>query len=195
MLVSEVFYSLQGEGCHQGRAAAFIRFFGCDLDCDFCDEPLHRTEQHKKTINELLTTIKEWPTRYVILTGGEPSLEDRNELILELQDQGYEVAVETNGYEPEHIRCADWITYSPKDWNAVNLEPFFDEIKLICDTDSDRDQIHQIAKGTQKPVLVQPKFLIDPLLSQANAAFCHQLILESPRLRLSLGLQRFLRFK
>jgi len=195
MLVSEVFYSLQGEGCNQGRAAAFVRFFGCDLACDFCDEPLHRTQQTKQSADEVFAQISGWPTRYVILTGGEPSLEDRNDFIKYLQLRGYEVAVETNGYEPEHIRCANWVTYSPKDWSKVNLEPFFDEIKLICDVGSEVREIVEISKGTDKPVLIQPKCLPDRGQSDANAAFCHQTILAHPNLRLSLGLQRFLRFK
>ncbi|OGG99079.1 MAG: hypothetical protein A2600_00535 [Candidatus Lambdaproteobacteria bacterium RIFOXYD1_FULL_56_27] len=195
MWVSEVFYSIQGEGAHMGRPAAFVRFFGCDLDCDFCDEPLHKTQKHRMSPKAVVEQLLGWPVRFVILTGGEPSLEDRNLFIGLLHSHGFEVAVETNGYEPDNIGTADWITYSPKDWDHIKTEPFYDELKLVCDIHSNKAQVLQIAALSKKPVFLQPKAQTDLLVSLANAEFCRQLILEQPKLRLSLGLQRFLRFK
>ncbi|MDT8447777.1 MAG: 7-carboxy-7-deazaguanine synthase QueE [bacterium] len=197
MMVSEVFYSIQGEGARMGEAAAFVRFFGCDLDCDFCDEPLHKSKYIEMSPLQVFERIQAWPTRWVILTGGEPSLEDRNLFIAFLQKQGYQVAVETNGYDPEHIARADWITYSPKDWDQLQKDPFYDELKLICDAQSSKARILEIAEDAGgKPVFLQPLTRFeDPAATEAAVSFCRQMILDHPRLRLSLGLQRFLKFK
>lgn len=198
MQISEVFYSIQGEGSHMGMAAAFVRFFGCDLDCDFCDEPLHKSKYSTMSHVQVFERLKQWPTKEVILTGGEPSLEDRNLFIAFLHKQGYRVHVETNGYEPDHIAAADWITYSPKDLQKVHEEPFFDELKLVCDAQTDRLQILELAReAAPKPVFLQPLTRHkSPEATGRAVDFCRGLILEHPDLlRLSLGLQRFLKFK
>jgi organic radical activating enzyme len=72
--INEVFYSLQGEGRHTGRAAIFVRFSGCNLRCPFCDTDFsHYTEM---SLGELLAAIKPWrDCGFVVLTGGEPSLQ------------------------------------------------------------------------------------------------------------------------
>jgi len=193
--VSEIFYSVQGEGSHQGRAAAFVRFFGCDLDCDFCDEPLHRSTQTQMSEGEILAAIEPWPSRLVVLTGGEPSLEDRNHLITILQQAGFEVAVETNGYSFENIQTANWITYSPKDWAQIHFDAPFSELKLVVQATDDPAQITQILTQSPAPVFLQPMSLAgDPAASKANVTFCLAQIKSHPDLRLSLGLQRFLGF-
>ncbi|MBU3916875.1 7-carboxy-7-deazaguanine synthase QueE, partial [bacterium] len=113
MKISDIFYSLQGEGYHSGKAAIFVRFFGCNLICDFCDEPLHKTNFKEMSSTEILRTISVFSSKYLVLTGGEPSLNNINPFIKDLKLRQYRVAVETNGYKPENISESDWITYSP----------------------------------------------------------------------------------
>ena len=70
--INEIFYSLQGEGAHTGKAAVFVRFSGCNLRCSFCDtEHQSGVEMTDEAIAEEVAC---YPGEWIILTGGEPSL-------------------------------------------------------------------------------------------------------------------------
>lgn len=134
--VKEIFYTLQGEGSHAGRAAVFCRFAGCNLwtgreadrasaVCRFCDTDFVGTDGSGGGKFERAQDLAErvaahWPAatsakseRFVVLTGGEPLLQVDADLIDALHAQGFEIAVETNGTiaAPAGI---DWICVSPK---------------------------------------------------------------------------------
>ncbi len=112
MKVNELFYSLQGEGYHVGMPAVFVRFSGCNLACPFCDTA-HQSGREMTEI-EIVEAVKAYPAEWVILTGGEPSLQLTALLVDRLHAAGRKVAIETNGTHalPPGI---DWITLSPKD--------------------------------------------------------------------------------
>jgi organic radical activating enzyme len=191
MKISEIFYSLQGEGIKTGKAAIFIRFYGCNLNCSFCDEPLHRSTYKEMGQEEILSGIEQYPSQFVILTGGEPSLHNLNDFIQKLQKLHYYVAIETNGYSPVNIRKADWITYSPKDWSALNSFDGVDEIKLVVNSRDNPEQINLIQTGSHKPVLLQPQ-AEQGVLDWKNISFCIQLVKNNSKLRLSLQIHKLL---
>src|SRR5712691_6469014 len=85
--VMEHFYTLQGEGFHQGRAAYFIRLGGCDVGCVWCDvKDSWDTGKHPlKSIDYLISEIKKTPAELVVITGGEPLMHDLTELTKQLQ--------------------------------------------------------------------------------------------------------------
>ena len=126
--IVEIFESLQGEGMNTGRPALFVRFFGCNLKCSFCDEPLHRKESSilfsgnlREATSFLAPKLKEWEkkqggTALIIFTGGEPSMYAINALIDSLHDENIfnPFAVESNGLDLFSIDKADYITISPK---------------------------------------------------------------------------------
>ncbi|RHJ81922.1 7-carboxy-7-deazaguanine synthase QueE [Parabacteroides sp. AM08-6] len=125
--INEIFYSLQGEGFHTGKAAVFVRFSGCNLKCSFCD-----TQHESGTFmsdNEILETISAYPSNMVILTGGEPSLWVDKAFIDLLHQAGMYICIETNGTHslPANI---DWITCSPKEEAPILLKQM-DEIKVV----------------------------------------------------------------
>lgn len=133
--INEVFYSLQGEGYHAGRAAVFIRFSGCNLRCPFCDTDF--TASREMTIGELLQTIQPWKhCQFIVLTGGEPTLQTDEELLDVLHSNGWKtIAMETNG---THVvpNGVDWITVSPKcDFvsNAIPRQLKASELKVVFD--------------------------------------------------------------
>lgn len=101
MPVAEKFVSINGEGCHAGKLATFIRFAGCNLDCSFCDtrwanEPDCAVEWW--TPQDLANWARFTPAQYVTLTGGEPLLQPLlTELIQYLLEAGKQVEIETNG--------------------------------------------------------------------------------------------------
>ncbi|MDE5828311.1 MAG: 7-carboxy-7-deazaguanine synthase QueE [Duncaniella sp.] len=129
--VNEIFYSLQGEGYFTGTPAVFLRFSGCNLRCGFCDT---RHEDHTlMTPPEIIGRLKSYPSRHIIITGGEPSLQLDQILVDLLHDEGYFIQIETNGTHPlpEGI---DWVTCSPKGDGkgqyAVRLRSV-DELKIV----------------------------------------------------------------
>ena len=126
-----------------------------------------------------------------MLTGGEPSLYNLNSFIKRLKRNSYEVAVESNGYEPNNIIEADWITYSPKNWDAINYSPFFNELKLIINISSDPRKIVEIAANCSKPVYVQPQGDSNHI-NIANVQFCVDLIKQNPSIKLSLQLHKMI---
>lgn len=125
--VNDIFYSLQGEGHNTGRAAVFIRFSGCNLHCSFCDTDF--SHYRELTIDDIIGEMAQYPARFVVLTGGEPSLQASFDFIDRLHREGYEVAMESNG---THIPPAnlDWLTVSPKENVAVKL---CQELKVLFD--------------------------------------------------------------
>ena len=105
--VNDIFYSLQGEGRNTGRAAVFVRFSGCNLRCSFCDTDFSAFRE--MTADEIIREISGYPARFVVLTGGEPTLQVTDVFVDQLHQAGFEVAIETNGIlpVPGHI---DWVT-------------------------------------------------------------------------------------
>lgn len=114
MRVTEIFFSLQGEGTRAGRPCVFVRFTGCDLRCVYCDSAYAFQGGEERSREEIVAQIARYPCRFVLLTGGEPMLQpELPGLARDLLARGYEVAVETHGQAPldalprEVIRIAD----------------------------------------------------------------------------------------
>ena len=122
MLISEVFYSLQGEGSLVGVPSVFIRTSGCNLRCAWCDTPYAswNPEGKNQAIDELIAEVERHPTEHVVLTGGEPMIAAGiRELAAELKLLGYHITIETAGtVAPEGIAC-DLASLSPKLLNSA----------------------------------------------------------------------------
>lgn len=125
--INEIFYSLQGEGYFTGTPAVFLRFSGCNLACDFCDTDHSHSEE--MDLPEILEKISAYPSRHIVITGGEPSLQLDETLVSILHDAGYYIQIETNGTHPipEDV---DWITCSPKAGTDCVLKRI-DELKVV----------------------------------------------------------------
>lgn len=150
--VKEIYYTLQGEGANSGRAAVFCRFAGCNLwtghekdrtsaKCSFCDTDFIGNDGpgggHFKTADELASAVEAaWPESshhrrvkpLVVCTGGEPLLQLDGQLVAAFHDQGFEIAIETNGTRlpPSGV---DWICVSPKANTEIVLN-WGNELKL-----------------------------------------------------------------
>ncbi|WP_024954161.1 7-carboxy-7-deazaguanine synthase QueE [Sulfurospirillum arcachonense] len=186
--IVDIFYSIQGEGNFSGVPCIFVRLHGCNLDCSFCDEDLHKGAYESKTIDEILEHISQHPSKYVVITGGEPSLNDINEFIDALHVKDYHVAIESNGYKFEHIKNADWITYSPKDWDSLHVEGF-NEYKFIVGADSDINKLLHV--NQEKPIYIQPENFKDRV-NKENADYCIELVKKHPQFKLSVQLHKYL---
>jgi len=138
--IHECFYTWQGEGVHMGKAAFFIRTFGCPVKCPWCDSagtwhPDYVPEKiDQYTPHELATMAQDYPCGFVVITGGEPAIHDLYSLTTALKEVGLVSHLETSGgFE---IRGEfSWITVSPKWWKMPlkeNIERA-DEIKIIVE--------------------------------------------------------------
>lgn len=113
MRVNEIFHSIQGEGRYTGTPAVFLRFAGCNLNCWFCDTEFHSfTEMSEE---EIVAEVCKYPSRNVVITGGEPTLQLTASLAEKLHAAGFFIMLETNGTRALPEGCdVDWITCSPK---------------------------------------------------------------------------------
>lgn len=132
--VMETFYSLQGEGFHQGKAAFFIRLAGCDVGCVWCDvkESWDASKHPHRTIQSMVEEAASHPSPLVIITGGEPLLHQLDSLTSSLKAAGKQVHLETSGSSPLSGNF-DWICVSPKKFKAPLPEVLLkaNELKVI----------------------------------------------------------------
>ena len=117
MLISEIFYSIQGEGVLTGVPSVFVRTSGCNLRCRWCDTMYAswRPEGVEMSADQVLAAVEQWPARHVVLTGGEPMVaRGIRELAAGLRKRGMHITIETAGtVAPEGIAC-DLASVSPK---------------------------------------------------------------------------------
>jgi 7-carboxy-7-deazaguanine synthase len=132
--VMEAFYTLQGEGFHQGRAAYFIRLGGCDVGCFWCDvkESWDADAHPQIAIADIVAGAKQYPGRLAVVTGGEPLMHDLTALTADLHAAGFETNIETSGSSPLSGDW-DWICLSPKKFKAPlpEIVPLANELKVV----------------------------------------------------------------
>ena len=183
--INEIFYSLQGEGYHTGRAAVFIRFSGCNLRCPFCDTDFSTYQE--MTAEEIVETVRtlvptSCPLPLIVLTGGEPTLQVDESLIDILHQQGYTVAMETNGTHPWPASL-DWSTVSPKEKVVVKK---CNELKVVFQQQPE-EEIGQLMEQIQADhYFLQPCDTGDAEKNRVIVAACVDYIKAHPRWRLSL---------
>jgi organic radical activating enzyme len=138
----ELFYSLQGEGYHQGKAAFFIRLAGCDVGCVWCDvkDSWDASKHPVLTIEEIVAAAVAHPSRIAIVTGGEPLLHQLDPLTTALKAAGFQTHIETSGSSPMSGSW-DWVCLSPKKFKAPLPESILaaDELKVVVFNKSDFD--------------------------------------------------------
>jgi 7-carboxy-7-deazaguanine synthase len=132
--IMESFYTIQGEGFHQGRAAYFIRLGGCDVGCFWCDvkESWDASKHPLVTVEQIVDDAKKYPGRLAVITGGEPLMHELDELTSQLHEAGFETNIETSGSSPLSGHW-DWICLSPKKFKAPlpGIVPVANELKVV----------------------------------------------------------------
>lgn len=172
MLISEIFGSISGESVHAGYLTTFIRTFGCNLRCKWCDSMYAVSDgvAKKMTVPEIVEQVEQIGYRNVILTGGEPLLQgDAIDLIQTLLDRGYLVEVETNGatdvskIPARAVITMDWkcpssgMTSKMLHNNLGILRPK-DVIKFVVGSIEDLDEMQRILPKTRAQAFVSPVF-------------------------------------
>lgn len=169
--INEIFYSLQGEGYYTGTPAVFLRFSGCNRSCPFCDTD--HASGSDMTASEIVSAICSYPSRHLVVTGGEPALQLDSDLLRAIKAQRFYVQIETNGSLPVPPEV-DWITCSPKDapWKIDRI----DELKVVYL----QQDVEEIAR-----LLPAPHRFLQPC-SGKNIAQTVEYLLAHPHWRLSL---------
>ncbi|HEY4151084.1 MAG TPA: 7-carboxy-7-deazaguanine synthase QueE [Chitinophagaceae bacterium] len=191
--VMEAFYTLQGEGYHQGKAAYFIRLGGCDVGCTWCDvkESWDASAHARQSIEAIVAGAAAHPARLAVVTGGEPLLHDLQELTDALHAAGFQTNIETSGSSPLSGDW-DWICLSPKKFKALlpELAPKADELKVIVFNKSDFTWAEQYAAQTSPAC----KLYLQPEWSKADTMtpLIVDYIKAHPRWELSLQLHKYI---
>ena len=182
--INEIFYSLQGEGFHTGRAAVFVRFAGCNLHCPFCDTDFSHSEpMTAEQIAERVFAFSSHPDTLIVLTGGEPSLQADDALLEVLHRHGQSIAMETNGTHPVPA-AVDWITVSPKPDSEVVLTKA-SEVKVVY-TGQTADELKQWRQRIQAA-----HYVLQPC-SCSNTEQVVAFVLAHPKWRLSLQTHNYI---
>lgn len=217
--VNDIFYSLQGEGFNTGRAALFVRFAGCNLRCPWCDTDFESYHEWSDDyiVTELLAHCIDHGVLYgqkpmVVLTGGEPTLQVDEAFVDLLHQEGFYVAMESNGLLPAPGNL-DWLTVSPKSPRPLGprrrlrsmseQEPTTegeavsgkrpDEIKIVFDGETDPETIladykKRVGFGEEwKPLLyLQPCDVNDAVQNGFILSRCVRYVMLHPQWQLSL---------
>jgi len=116
--ISELFYSIEGEGIEVGRPEIFIRLSRCNLRCKWCDTKYTWENGEEKSAEEIIKEVSKYPCKNISITGGEPLLqrEELFELIQQLKKMNYWIQINTNGtiFDEENFRLVDLVTMDCK---------------------------------------------------------------------------------
>ena len=187
MKITEIFYSLQGEGRYTGTPAVFIRLAGCNLRCWFCDTDF--THYEEMTEDDIVRRVDDYPTEYVVITGGEPTLQLTPSLVEKLHRAGKYVMMETNGTHPLPDGCdIDWVTCSPKG-APIRLQ-HIDELKVVYEGPEQDMTVYDSIAATE--YRLQPCDTGDPQRNIDIQRATIDYILRHPRWRLSLQTHKLL---
>jgi 7-carboxy-7-deazaguanine synthase len=191
--VMECFYTLQGEGFHQGKAAYFIRLAGCDVGCVWCDvkESWNKDLHPSVSIEQIVAGAKQHPARMAVITGGEPSMYNLEKLTKSLKEQGFSTNIETSGSHPL-TGIWDWICLSPKKFKLPLPEIVLkaDELKIIVFNRSDFSWAEKYAAKVSPGC----KLYLQPEWEKAAAVtpLIIDYIKENPKWELSLQIHKYI---
>ena len=191
--VMESFYTIQGEGYHQGKAAYFIRLAGCDVGCVWCDvkESWDALKHPVLNIDDIVSTAAKHPGRLAVVTGGEPLMHNCKPLTDALHAAGFQTNIETSG-SYSITGDWDWICLSPKKFKAPLPEilPVADELKVVIFNKSDFDWAEKYAS------LVRPecKLYLQPEWEKSSIVtpLIVEYIKEHPEWEFSLQIHKYI---
>lgn len=185
--LSEIFYTIQGEGTWTGTPAVFVRLAGCNLACDFCDTDY--ATKFFASVEDVVTMVREagGDCPMVVLTGGEPLAQAATLALIEaLRRDGRRVHIESNGTIFTQLPSDVWLCVSPKERVDPRMAARADEAKLIVD---ERVPEEHLRFFEDKPaILLQPEGN-----KPANVALALEYAKGHPRrFRLSLQTHKFI---
>ncbi len=189
----EEFYTIQGEGYNTGKAAYFIRLGGCDVGCHWCDvKESWDAELHPLTpADTIVQHASQFPSKAVVVTGGEPLIYNLDYLTANLQQSGIKTFIETSGAYPLSGSW-DWVCLSPKKFKAPmqQVADVANELKVIIFNKSD------FAFAEEHALRVQPgcKLYLQPEWSRNKemTPLIVEYVMNNPKWEISLQTHKYL---
>ncbi len=205
--ISEIFYSIQGEGTRSGMPCVFVRLQGCRLRCSWCDTPYALEIKHIEKImtpDEIFEKIYSYNCKFVEFTGGEPFEQSEiHRIMKKLCDEDFTVAVETSGYidvsdidkriiKILDIKCPDSGMSKKNNFNnLININPI-DEVKFVIASRTDFDYAVSIINKyllTERTASV----ILSPVFGKMENINLAEWILESGlNLRMQLQMHKYI---
>lgn len=189
----EAFYTIQGEGFHQGKAAYFIRLGGCDVGCVWCDvKESWDAEAHPIiSVENIIQEALKYKGRLAVITGGEPLIYNLDYLTKKLKEAGFQTNIETSGAYPLSGHW-DWICFSPKKFKPA-LDEFTEvahELKVVLYNKKDFEWAESFAKKMNKSA----KLFLQPEWSKQNElmSLIVEYVKENPHWQISLQTHKFM---
>ena len=195
MFISELFYSIQGEGMLVGVPSVFVRTSGCNLRCSWCDTPYTswRAEGRTMSVDEILDYVREQSTGYTVVTGGEPMMAPEIvELTRRLQEAGQHITIETAGTIDAPV-FSDLMSISPKlanstpagEWRERHetsrivptvlrrlVENYPYQLKFVVAEEADLEEVDALVKILESPpgrVILMPEGIDSETLTRRGA--------------------------
>lgn len=191
--VMEAFYTIQGEGYYQGKAAYFIRLGGCDVGCVWCDvkESWDAARHPLQSIDEMVAAAAAYPGRMAVITGGEPLMHNLDALTAALHEAGFQTNIETSGSSPLSGEW-DWICLSPKKFKfpLPEILPLANELKVVVFNKSDFAWAEKYAAEVSPSckLYLQPEWD----RSKEMTPLIIEYIKENPQWELSLQIHKYI---
>tara|TARA_B110000091_G_scaffold213551_1_gene263306 strand:- start:1159 stop:1791 length:633 start_codon:yes stop_codon:yes gene_type:complete len=188
----EEFYTIQGEGCHTGTAAYFIRLGGCDVGCHWCDvKESWNADLHPPTLADTIVTNVQKFANTVVITGGEPLMWSMDYITNLLQKNNVKTHIETSGAYSFSGKW-DWFCLSPKK-NKLPLEETYieaDELKMIIHNNSDftfaEEQAAKVGKKCK--LFLQPEWSKKEKMTAQIVTY----VMKNPKWKISLQTHKYL---
>ena len=186
MKIVEIFSSIDGEGIRTGQLVTFIRTFGCNCRCVYCDSAYTLTVDMftEMSIPEILDKCKQLKNNCITLTGGEPLIhQDVKELIEALLKAGYEVNIETNGTvdisefftdtkSGTLFFTVDYKTPYSGEESKMFMDNFYkyvganDVVKFVCATTQDLEKMREVVQNMRNMLFIMPHIYVSPVFGK-----------------------------
>lgn len=201
--VNEIVSSIQGEGKFTGYPTTFIRLFGCNLNCSYCDTKyaLNRHNKKKMGIQSIIQSVFRMGNNHICITGGEPLLQESVfVLIYELVEKGYEVTIETNGAVPIEetlytrsfsycmdIKCPSSGCSTKNNYSNLDVLKWNDEVKFVIADEED----YVFAKSVIRKYPTKAHFVFSPMMGSNPdiAKNLAQWVMEDKIINAKFGIQ------
>ncbi|MBX9850779.1 MAG: 7-carboxy-7-deazaguanine synthase QueE [Cytophagaceae bacterium] len=189
----EDFYTIQGEGFHQGKASYFIRLGGCSVGCHWCDvkESWDASKFPLVSVEDIAKRTESFPAKIMVVTGGEPLEFNLAPLTTALKNKGLNTHLETSGAYPLTGNW-DWICFSPKKFKEPLPEIFSvaHELKVIIYNKSDFEWAESFTSKVDKKC----KFFLQPEWSKQNQMLpvIIDYIKNNPQWEISLQIHKYM---
>lgn len=186
--LDDIFVSIQGESTDSGLPCVFVRLFGCNVHCSYCDQPQKACNRKRVSVGNLVQMIKKYRIPYVCITGGEPLIQEEiYAVIYELVGDDYKVSIETNGCVPiepcpynrsyKYIMDVKCPSSGVSDKNILenlgNLMPH-DEVKFVIADEQD----YKFAKRILRSYPTSAKILFSPMFDKKGKPVISQELVD-----------------